>query len=106
SLATVAPLVLLACPAPARIVASDFMWCRGARGRARRHSHRACAQGRCTALLRSRLATCAVRAIDLSRSAFCDLPHERWRRRRWRVALDLHAVDVGDDRGLDPIPEL
>src|SRR5256886_5610918 len=101
-----APFVLLPSPARAGFVASFFVLRRGGRGRARRHSHRACAQGRRTALLLSRLATCAVRAIDLSRSAFCHLTHEGWRRRRWRVALDLHAVDVGDDRGLDPIPEL
>src|SRR5207248_7335141 len=98
-LSAVAPLVLLARPAPARIVAADLT------GRARGYGCRL-AQRRRLELLRPGLAADSVRPVQLARAALRDLPHKRGWRRRGRIPLDLDPVDGRHDVGLDPLAEL
>src|ERR1700694_407991 len=92
-----APLVFLARPAPAGIVAADLSGrastgCPGADRRPR--------------LWRRTPVAAGARAVGITRAALHDLAH-KWRR-RWRrcVALHLHPEDPGHDRRLDSFPEL
>src|SRR5579864_4083661 len=100
-LASVAALVFLARPAPARVVAPDLTLSRRSRPRGHRR-----ADGERLALLRSRLAPVSVGSVGLGGTALHHLSHEGSRRWRRRVALHLHAEDARHDRGLDPVPQL
>src|SRR5450759_5775314 len=95
-----APLVLPSGPAPARVVAADLTL--GARRGLRlawNLRHRASLLGRT-------IPAGAVGAIGLGGAALQDLPHQRWRRRRRSITLDLHPEYPRHDRRLYPLPQL
>src|SRR5919204_952162 len=99
-----APFVFLTRPAPARIVAADLTRRTGRTYgySCGRDAHR---RGGAT-LLRFGPTARPVRAVELGRPALGDVPHQRRSGRRGSVALDLDAVDGGDDVGLDPVAQL
>src|SRR5450759_5848078 len=95
-----APLVLLSRPAPTRVVAADLTL------GARRGLRLAWDRRHRTSLLGRAIPAGAVGAVGLGGAALQDLPHQRWRRRRRRIALDLHPEDPRHDRCLYPLAQL
>src|SRR5438876_6279707 len=101
TLPAVAALVLLARPAPTRIIAADFMLC--ASGGVRCARADGCADRRCSSLLGCGPPAGPIGAVRLGRTAFRHLAHDRsWRRRRSR----RHPVDQRHDRALDALAQL
>src|SRR5216683_2789729 len=98
-LPSVAPLVFLARPAPAGIVAAQLSGRRPALGCRRAYGDR-------PSLLGSAVAACLGRAIRIARSGFQQISDERLGWRGWSIALHVDAKDPRHDRALDSLSQL